>query len=574
MHCRRFFAALAAAMLLVVYSGCGGEEKNDSSSTTSGGPTQAKERQQPGGQSASAGGPSASAEKGPIDVAWVTPDDFAAIVIRPQRIAQSPLVDALLKDEPAAEAIKSFGIAPSDVEQVAFLLSRDPKHPALADPMNTVIIVRFSHDVDAKTVLTKLQQPGPSGPEPIMEVKLGGKVCLDLGTGNVPMAYVPRKDTIVLTAKENMEKVISIAEPKGPLWERLKKADADNDIIVVLEPGAYPDFDKAIDEAKKSAPPDFDLDPLKTVRGGTATFSLTASAMLRAVLDAKDAEAAGKVEELLKQTLKLAGAELLLAKQGIPKEAQAMFLPFVKLADEVLAGAKTTRSGGQVRLEVKRPASLEAAGASVVGAVRESVAEARAAARRTQQANNMRQIGLAMLNYEAVNRHFPPAAIVKDGKPLLSWRVAVLPLLGETDLFKQFHLDEPWDSAHNLEVAKTMPAVYQSPDGPGEGKTRVMVFTGKGAAFDGGKTIGFADIRDGTSATIMCVEAGADKAVPWTKPEDLPFDPQKPSAALGKVSPDGFLAAFFDGHVQRLKVDDPTLKALITPNGGEAIDMP
>jgi prepilin-type processing-associated H-X9-DG protein len=99
-----------------------------------------------------------------------------------------------------------------------------------------------------------------------------------------------------------------------------------------------------------------------------------------------------------------------------------------------------------------------------------------------------------------------------------------------------------------------------------------MLFTGKGAAFDGGKKIRMVDITDGASATILCVEAGADKAVPWTKPEDLPFDAEKPLAALGKVSPTGFIAAFFDGHVMQLKVGDETLKALITPDGGEVID--
>jgi hypothetical protein len=82
------------------------------------------------------------------------------------------------------------------------------------------------------------------------------------------------------------------------------------------------------------------------------------------------------------------------------------------------------------------------------------------------------------------------------------------------------------------------------------------------------------DIRDGASNTIMCVDAGPDKAVPWTKPDDLPFDPEKPLAALGQVPPEGFLAAFFDGSVQTVKVDNPTLKALITPAGNEPVTRP
>jgi prepilin-type processing-associated H-X9-DG protein len=187
--------------------------------------------------------------------------------------------------------------------------------------------------------------------------------------------------------------------------------------------------------------------------------------------------------------------------------------------------------------------------------------------------NNMKQIGMAMINYADANGNYPPAAIEKDGKPLLSWRVAILPYVEQDALYRQFHLDEPWDSPHNLKLAKILPAVFQSPDSPGEGKTRVMLFTGKGAAFDGGKKIRMADIHDGTSGTILCVEAGPDKAVPWTKPEDLPFNPEKPLAALGKVSAKGFNVAFFDGHVEQVKVDNRTLAALITPDGAEVIDF-
>jgi hypothetical protein len=184
----------------------------------------------------------------------------------------------------------------------------------------------------------------------------------------------------------------------------------------------------------------------------------------------------------------------------------------------------------------------------------------------------MQRIGLAMANYESANGHcFPAAAIEKDGKPLLSWRVAILPYMDEDALYKQFHLDEPWDSPHNLEVAKTEPFDFQSPDSP-EDKTRIMVFKGKGAAFDGGKKVHVEEIRDGLHKTLLCVEAGPDKAVLWTKPEDLPFDPENPLAALGNVPREGFLVTVFDGHVMQLKVDNETLKALITPDGGEPID--
>jgi hypothetical protein len=99
------------------------------------------------------------------------------------------------------------------------------------------------------------------------------------------------------------------------------------------------------------------------------------------------------------------------------------------------------------------------------------------------------------------------------------------------------------------------------------------VFSGKNTGLDGHKNVPLATFGDGTQNTILCVEAGPDKAVPWTKPEDLPFDPANPLAALGQIPGDGFLAQLADGEVFRFKVDNTTLAALITPNGFESINL-
>jgi RNA polymerase sigma factor (sigma-70 family) len=92
---------------------------------------------------------------------------------------------------------------------------------------------------------------------------------------------------------------------------------------------------------------------------------------------------------------------------------------------------------------------------------------------------NLKRIGLAMHNYQSAEEHFPAASIqAKDGKPLLSWRVALLPYLvdydGRTreDLYKAFRLDEPWDSPHNKALLSRMPAVFASP-----GKATEQPFT-------------------------------------------------------------------------------------------------
>jgi hypothetical protein len=84
------------------------------------------------------------------------------------------------------------------------------------------------------------------------------------------------------------------------------------------------------------------------------------------------------------------------------------------------------------------------------------------------------------------------------------------------------------------------------------------------------------DIRDGTSKTHMAVETTADRAVPWTKPDDFEVDPKNPLAGLAGARSGGFLAVFVDGHSSLLPadIDVALLRALISPAGDEAVDPP
>ena len=127
-----------------------------------------------------------------------------------------------------------------------------------------------------------------------------------------------------------------------------------------------------------------------------------------------------------------------------------------------------------------------------------------------------KSIALAMHSFLDENGTFPPAAWSKSGKPLLSWRVAILPWLGEMALYRQFRLDEPWDSPHNIKLLAAMPDVYHCGGRKEDGKTATMVFTGEGAAFDGTKAFGASEIIDGLSNTIMVVVAAL---VPTTDKE-------------------------------------------------------
>ena len=102
--------------------------------------------------------------------------------------------------------------------------------------------------------------------------------------------------------------------------------------------------------------------------------------------------------------------------------------------------------------------------AILIGLLLPAVQRVREAAARIQCANNLHQIGIAAHAYHDAFNSFPPAAITsKEGRPLLSWRVALLPHLDEGALYNEFHLNEPWDSAHNSKLIARMPAVYRCP---------------------------------------------------------------------------------------------------------------
>jgi hypothetical protein len=201
---------------------------------------------------------------------------------------------------------------------------------------------------------------------------------------------------------------------------------------------------------------------------------------------------------------------------------------------------------------------------------------------KTHSVNNLKQIALAMHNYHNTFKSLPPQALNAQGgtTPLLSWRVAILPFVEEDSLYRQFHLDEPWDSPHNKTLLSRMPKFYAAPPGLGTKDptlTHYQVFNGPGALFDGAKSRRIADVTDGTSNTFLVVEA--EQAVPWTKPEDLAFDPKGPLPRLGGLFEDGFHAAMADGAIRFFHNGHPSaaeanLRAMVTFNGGEMIILP
>jgi hypothetical protein len=313
--------------------------------------------------------------------------------------------------------------------------------------------------------------------------------------------------------------------------------------------------------------------PLLEARYATLTVDVGAETRADVKLvfaNEKDAKAGLKPA---RDGLDLARAGLERGVDELGKEKEmASTVELLKQVQTSLKAAKIEQDGKTLQAS----ALLKVDVAHVGVLLAQSVQKVRQAAARTQSSNNLKQIAIALHNYNDTYGHLPPQATYdKNGKPMLSWRVMILPFVEGQDLYKEFHLEEPWDSEHNKKLLAKMPKLYATPSDEKTLKdhtTPYQGFFGKGAFFEGKKTLSIpGDFPDGTSNTIMIVEAA--KAVPWSKPDDIVYDAAKPLPKLSRPGAGGFLASMCDGSVRFLsdKITEKTMRNAITRNDGNPL---
>jgi hypothetical protein len=202
-----------------------------------------------------------------------------------------------------------------------------------------------------------------------------------------------------------------------------------------------------------------------------------------------------------------------------------------------------------------------------------------AANARTQCLNNLRQIGVALHHYRDTCGAPPDDIRDAKGRPLLSWRVQLLPFLEEESFYGLFHLDEPWDSPHNRALVERIPRVYSCPAAPWyDGRTPYLAVRPRAGA-GGEQAAPLFPIGPGDPpGRIVVVEVDEEHAVPWTKPADWDYDPQDPTRGLGRHHRAGFFhdaggfAVLADGTVRFVpaNADVGALRELLPGGGGQA----
>lgn len=521
--------------------------------------------------------------------AFIPPTASFVVTLRPQEILADPAVQPLVGEvekgisehkDSAGKALMAAGVTLKTVESVALGLP-SPTPGQTGEP--AVFAFRVNKPLD-RTVLAKQADE--------TKTVFGGVVY------RFDKAYVTTPDewTVLLADSEEMIMAMIVSgqvnRAASPWLRILKHFDEPAFAILVDAETVGAELQQAMQRQNEGsnaaaikAMSATVMPLLEDVRLAGLSLALGKDEGLKGYALCNDESGANRVRDTLEALVTIGKNTLRQAKSQLADQSpqqQAMAKMFFPIAETLLDSATVQADGREVTLTAETGANAAVA----MGLLLPAIQQAREAARRTVSMNNLKQIGLAFHNYHDVYGFFPPAVIEENGVKR-SWRVEILPFVEGAAIYDQYRRNEPWDSEANKKVLEQMPAVFKDPsDSSGPTSTSYYRLTGNGAmasdkAVDvrsGGKGTSLGDIIDGTSNTILVVEAKRD--IPWTKPEDIPFDPEQAGqllqTGLGGNHGNGFLAALVDGSVHYFErsIGPDMLKALVTSAGGETVAWP
>lgn len=201
---------------------------------------------------------------------------------------------------------------------------------------------------------------------------------------------------------------------------------------------------------------------------------------------------------------------------------------------------------------------------------------------RSQCKNNIRQLITAIMTYDSHKRRLPPAIVTDaEGRPMHSWRVAILPYIEENGMYSNYRFKEPWNSPHNSKVTAERPEIFHCPSDKqsGESDTSYVAVLSPNSVWGINQSKSIDGIKDGTDKTILLIEM-KNSGIHWAEPRDLDLSNLPPSIDKQKLFESlsnhigGVCVAFADGPIEFLPFAHSSLEyleALVSRDGGEAI---
>jgi len=515
-------------------------------------------------------------------------EDFeAALVVHPRKIFASDMIQNLMKLPPVKELVDEMLEDVNDdleidvrtLERFSILVKALPSGPREAP--HVAMIVEGAQGMDFSELIEEVVR----GEEPQQQDGMQWYIPEDVSRS--PVVCVVDTKTIVIGAPLDLvKKVVTKPAVKNSLNDQLVALDYSNQHFVAVGNSSIlpAELVAGMQEelSREELPPAFSpiTDIIAQVKSASAVVNISPDIFVSLGVSSSSEENTTKMVTMVNDSLTLAKSTLGIFALAPPKDLPAEIRPLIKEALKFLASIKPTQTGDRMDVAIGLSASqLE----SLQKPFMASVASAQTAARKAASSNNLKQIGLALHIFHNTYREFPVGESpneqgpihYRNGKPLLSWRVHLLPFIEQDPLYARFKHDEPWDSPHNIKLLDQIPITYVDPNQPDLGnKTTYLAPIGPGSIFGSNKRMRFRDVIDGTANTIMIIQAGGDKAVPWTKPEDLKYDLKNPAGSMGDIG-EKLIALFADGSVQTLPVNikPATWLNLFNMNDGVIIDF-
>jgi type II secretory pathway pseudopilin PulG len=491
---------------------------------------------------------------------FIPSNAIGALIARPKSALAQPALELV-----PHELIKVFGDQELglDLLEIAELLvvMDEITDETMQTPPDMGLVVRFEKPQTLKTQITDDMVPRT----------ISGRSAYFDRQQEFGIVLADEK-TLVFGASNFLETLLS-SQPSNATQGRLQKSfdqmASEDHMMVVFHVEAVRDLIRKNIPPRSQIPPplgEFAAIPelVQTVQY-RANFSNESRNEL--IIEANNERDAARLVRIVNNAIEIGkGAALtgIASQDAIPPAYEEAMVAYADRFAEVIVKLLEPKMDGNrliYDMQGKNPATAyqTATIGVLVAMLLPAVQQVREAARRSISQNNLRQIGIALHNYESVHDHLPQQANYNDqGKPLLSWRVHLLPFLEQQALYNQFKLDEPWNSEHNIKLLDKMPEVYNNPNAPSKTKTLYLAVSGRGTTFPGDsnpdKKITFRDFIRGTSNTAIFLEVNADQAVEWTKPEDWQFDQANPFRGLGRLRPGGFSVGLADASVQFLRM--------------------
>ncbi len=510
---------------------------------------------------------SASVDK----VVQLTPNEtVASITLRPKQLAAGERMQLAPLEVVTAAGLEYVGIDPLQIERADLLVG----FPGPAGPQGG-LVVQLAQAFDIQNINAQLLDGQGLQRDGDLEF-------LSDPSGELIIHQLDPQTVVVGTKIFAKQMLVQRRQP-GQIASLIGQVKTEQDILAIvsvstLQPLVIGMLDRPLRELPDSMQQDITA-IIQATSFAALGLNLASEERVQLVLSGGGIQQTDVIEQRLASLLKFAKETFVTEfKQQFddPSQTATATRSYIDRVSGVLATKLTpVRKGDALVLDIDEIQNASVIG-TLTGLLLPAVQSARQAARRMQSSNNLKQIALAFHNFESAYGALPAAAGVDDNeKPMLSWRVAILPFIEEADLYNKFHLDEPWDSEHNLTLLEEMPKVYRHPKRATKpGYTIYQAVVSDKSLLRLTEPTSFQDITDGTSNTILAVETNEAIAVPWTAPQDFSVDEQNPGKNLFT---DGITqAALGDGSVHTIadSVTSEILNALFTRAGGERVSIP